>query len=262
MRRLGILSAIAFSAFVSGCANGYQQFYQPIPQASNRIAKSTSAPSIRTSTGDATKDMDALYVEGFSPVGYASFNGPMANIRGALIQAKKVGATYVVASRQYTNTVSGALPIVTPTTNTSYSSGTVNAYGSGGFATGNYSGTTTSYGSQTTYVPYSIARFDQAAVFYAPMTRTGFGALIRPLTNEEARSIGTAKAGYLRAVRRGSPAFEADVLPGDILRSVNGTDLIDLAHYRDYFRTDGPNHIVVIRGGQIIEKDVIVPASW
>jgi S1-C subfamily serine protease len=203
-----------------------------------------------------------MYIEGYGVVGYASFNGPAANIQGALAQAKKVGATFVVANRRYTNTISGAIPLVTPTSQTSYVNGTANAYGSGGYASGTYTGTVTTYGTETSYMPYSVAHFDQQAVFFAPMKRTALGIMTRTLTTEEVQALGSAKGLFVRVVRRGSPAYQADILPGDILRQINGVVADDPNGSRQLLHLDAVNHVVLTRSGKMIEKDILVPAAW
>ena len=56
---------------------------------------------------------------------------------------------------EYKLQASGTIPITTPTTQTTYHSGNVNAYGGGYNSYGNYSGTSTTHGSQTTYYNYT-----------------------------------------------------------------------------------------------------------
>lgn len=255
------LSAFALCLAIAGCANGYAEFYQTLPSAA--VAQPTPGiePSVRASTGDATKDADSMYAEGYIAIGYSSFNGPAQGLRGALEQGKKVGATYVVVSAQYAYTVSGAMPITTPTAQTSYTTGTVNAYGSGGYASGNYSGTTTTYGSQTAYVPYSIPRYDQAAVYFAPLPRTGLGAWLRLPTDGEARALGTARARIVRSVRRGSPAYNADLLPGDVIRAVDGQPF-DEATVRQEIQSGQALHLSIDREGKPVEIAVTVPPQW
>jgi len=258
MKHLTTLAAMA--AVLGGCANGYAEFYQPntSPGVAQDAILFAGVPQVRASTGDARQDIDIMYTDGYGAVGAATFNGPMNNIGGAIAQAKKVGASVVVANRRYTDTLSGVLPLTMPTSQTSYSNGTVNAYGSGGFATGTYSGTTTTYGSETTYMPYSVARYDQQAIFFAPIKRVGVGIIPRALTEAEAQALGTRRAVVIRAVRRGSPAYNADILPGDIIRSVNGASVGD---YDDFHR-GAVNHFVLVRAGQTLEKDVNVPDPW
>jgi S1-C subfamily serine protease len=239
---------------LAGCANGYQQYYSPIASAQAVATYGVPVvgePQIRTSSGEPLRDQEVMYTDGYAAIGYASFNGPMANMQGAIAQAKKVGASVIVVSRKYTNTIQGTIPITMPTAETSYTNGTVNAYGSGGYASGTYQATTTTYGSQTTNIPYSINRYDQQAAFYIPLKRIGAGFLGRTLTQDEAQSVGTARAVFIRATRRESPAYLADLLPGDIITKINGSPLDGPDSTRTLY-TDGPNHFTIVRRGQTL----------
>jgi hypothetical protein len=77
---------------------------------------------------------------------------------------------------------------------------------------------------QTTYIPYSEDRFDQLALFFAPLIPPCAGIYERELSNEDKQLIGSNKAIRVFAVRRGSAAYLADIIPGDI---VLNTDVLD-----------------------------------
>jgi len=173
-------------------------------------------------------------------------------------QGKTVGAQYIVVSTKYARTVQGAIPITTFAPQTTYSNGTASAFGSGGYATGTYNGTSTTYSQQTSYMPYSVARYDQLAVYFVPLTRTGMGLLFRDITAQEAQGLGTQKAVAVAAVRRGSPAFDADILPGDIVTSIGGQVVFDsgmaIAAIRASYGSDAV--VTIQRNGQAIQKTV------
>ena len=175
-----------------------------------------------------------------------------------MAQGKTVGAQYIVVSTKYARTVQGAIPITTFAPQTTYSNGTASAFGSGGYATGTYNGTSTTYSQQTSYMPYSVARYDQLAVYFVPLTRTGMGLLFRDITAQEAQGLGTQKAVAVAAVRRGSPAFDADILPGDIVTSIGGQVVFDsgmaIAAIRASYGSDAV--VTIQRNGQAIQKTV------
>jgi len=93
------------------------------------------------------------------------------------------------------------------------------AYGYGGYAS--YSGTayTTTYGSKTTYIPYTVHRSDYLATYWIKMKPPIFGTHIKDLTPEIRQQIGSNKGMLVYAVIKGSPAFEADILKGDVLKN-------------------------------------------
>ena len=226
------LYIVAFAMLtLAACANGYEQFYTAAPV--NPLARylPPGPPHFMVSSGNANTDAATLWEQGFGFVGYSRFNGPLQSQAAAAEQAKRVGAEIIVISQRYSNTVSGAIPITTPTSQTSYSNGSVNVFGSGGTATGTYSGTTTSYGSQTSYIPYAIQRYDQQALYFSPVDKRGIGVLVSPISADQAATIGTNKGMIIRAVRKGSPAFFADVLPGDVLQKIDGEWVFDKDSY-------------------------------
>jgi hypothetical protein len=81
----------------------------------------------------------------------------------AVDQAKSVGATLVFVESKRLNTQLAYLPVTTPTSSITYSSGTINSPA----GSANYSGTASTYGTQTTYVPYERVTMQVKACFLA-----------------------------------------------------------------------------------------------
>ncbi|WGU40345.1 PDZ domain-containing protein [Phenylobacterium sp. NIBR 498073] len=257
--RMRLLAAICAAALLSGCSSGYSKFYQPVDYTGQTIVPEPvmgATPSVQVSTGDPLKDVLIAFRDGYSPLGQASFNGPQEGARGAVGQAKKVGATRIIMSAEYASTISGTLPITTPTTTTTYSNGTAQIFGYGGSASGTYSGTTTTYGSQTNYVPYSVDRYDQSAIFLAPIPRKGYGLRVRPLDLDEARRYGTNRGLVVVAIRTGSPGFLSDILPGDVILQVNGRPVYDLASYNAAMPWGQALDLEIRRDGVVIRKSL------
>jgi hypothetical protein len=261
-----VLGAVLGAALaLCGCSSGYEKFYQPAQQSTIGFLPFTGEPQIRNATGTPQETTFQMFRAGYALLGVSDFSGPAQDRAGAIAQAKKVGAAVIVISQRYQNTVSGALPITTPTSNTSYSSGTANIYGPGGMATGNYSGTTTTYGSQTTYVPYSIDRYEQTAAYFGPIPRRGFGTIVAPLTDMQRQQLGTNQAVLVLAVRDGSPAFLADILPGDYLFSIDGKSVYSRETVTQAFTQAAgrSTHVELMRNGQKVTKSINVPvADW
>ena len=139
--------------------------------------------------------------------------------------------------------------------------GTASAHGSGGYATGNYSGTTTTYGTQTTYLPITINRFDKMAVFLREAPKVGIGVYMRELTPEEIAHYETRRAVAVRSVRDGSPAYYADILPGDVIVQFNHMPA-DRENLREALKSEGPITMQLFRNGQARQIEMAVPAEW
>jgi S1-C subfamily serine protease len=133
----------------------------------------------------------------------------------------------------------------------------------GGMVNGSYSGTSTTYVPQTTMVPYSVDRYSQIAAYFKPLDRKGLGVKFDSLSDQQRQQIGTNKGLAITAVRKGSPAFMADVLPGDIILSVNGQPVFDAqsSFAAMLAARGGTADLVISRNGDQIKKSVSVPVG-
>ncbi|HEY8878642.1 MAG TPA: PDZ domain-containing protein [Roseateles sp.] len=224
-------AAVVLAALLTGCASGYQQFYRPAPGATpealaaERAAPPTGSPLVERASSKTSADeiIDAYARRGYVLIGSSSFNsGQSESDAAAVEQGRRVGADLVVIlDPRYTGTVNGSIPITTPTTSTSYTQGTATAYGKGGPVTAYGSSTTTTYGTQTNYVPFAVNRNDYSAGYFVKR-RWAFGAMWRDLTDAERQALQSNRGVAVRLVVEGTPAFIADILPGDIILAVNG----------------------------------------
>jgi hypothetical protein len=259
-----ILAALA-AMTLAGCVSPYQEFYEPAREGAF-VIPTTEEPMEIPSSGDLKQDVRLMYQEGYGLIGSSGFNAPLADRAGAIAQAKKIGANRFIVEAKYRGTRSGVMPITTPTTSTSYTSGTVTS--SGGYYSGlgnsaSYSGITTTYGSETTYVPYSVDRYEQHALYFGPLPRKGLGIFFASPTEEARQLAGTNKGYQVMLVRRGSPAFRADILPGDLVVSIGGRDMTEQGDYRaaqaaNYGRE---TEFVIYRGADRIVKKLRFPAQ-
>lgn len=80
--------------------------------------------------------------------------------------------------------------------------------------------TTTSYVPQTS--SYSVDRYEFLAVYFARMKAMGFGVSTSERTGPEQQAFGTNKGIVVRAVRRGSSAYDSEILPGDLILKFDG----------------------------------------
>jgi S1-C subfamily serine protease len=82
------------------------------------------------------------------------------------------------------------------------------------------------------------------------------------LNNDERRALQTNKGVVVRVVVDGTPAFDADLLVGDIITSVDGEVVSTSAAFNALFagRKGKTVTIKFIRGTQAMEKPVTVGA--
>jgi hypothetical protein len=240
-------------------ANDWEKFYTPlIPQ--GEYEPSLAEPVIVQSSGNWDSDFDAMWRKGFTAIGYSNFNSSNAKTKDALKLAKKLKAHHVIVATALVSSNSTSIPITTPTSNTAYSSGTASAYGAGGSVTGSYSGTTTTYGSSTTYIPITVNRFDKAAVYFTVVPKKGVGIQWRDLSDAETARLETRRARAILSVRDGSPGYNADLLPGDIILKLNG-QVFDEASWWPAV-ANGSMTLSIDRNGRPREITVSIPPEW
>jgi membrane-associated protease RseP (regulator of RpoE activity) len=260
------LLLVAVTLCVAGCASGYQKFYRPNTALSPSLiaqhrAGPPSAQPLLDHTGLTGQALLKAYSQqGYALLGYSSFNGAgNQSDSGALAQGKAVGADLVVvANAAFTGTRSSVIPITTPTSSTSYSSGTATAYGAGGSVTAYGSGTTTTYGSQTNYVPVSTDRYDYVAVYFYK-SKTRFGAIVSDLSEAQRQQLQSNHGVAVLSVVNQSPAFESDVLEGDLIVAMDGQPVSGLADYQQLLDQKAGHRVkvTIYRNGTTITKDVM-----
>lgn len=248
--------------FIAACAavNPYEKYYRGETNARSNPEYIVSTEPIRIiPTNNLEQDGKKLMAKGYAPIGKSAFNAGENSVstQQVLDVATIVGAQIVLTASEYTNTESGAVPILIPNVSTSYSSGTATAYGAGGSATAYGSGTTTTYGNKAVYMPYSIRRSDFVA-FYFAKTKVKVGLYVEPLDDSLKKKIQRNNGVRVYVVIEDSPAFEANVLPDDILLSVNGTPIKSIEHFQEILTQlpYGLSQFEIYRDGKILRKNL------
>ncbi|BBT14790.1 hypothetical protein WP8S17C03_08390 [Metapseudomonas otitidis] len=244
---------------LAGCVNPYTYYYtsyisDPLPP---DLEISNSEPEIIKGS-DIEQDQVRMLEEGFIPLGQSHFISDSASSAQAIEQAKKIKASKVLLYQEYEGTQSGVLPLTTPTINNSTTQHNGNIRGNGGYA--NYSGTstTTTYGQQTTYIPYSIENYKYLATYWIRRTYFRLGAHSLELSADERAAIMSNIGVKVVAVVKKSPAFYADIFRGDIIKSIAGrkiTSIEDMVAALD--ESSGKDiDIEILRNGVLIVKKV------
>lgn len=216
--------AVFAGALLAGCANPVAQHYQGMTDVRSKPGYDSSVSGVEIfTTDDFTRDRLQLARRGFFPIGQSSFNAAASAMNETKVreQAAAIGAHIALVSSRYTHTVTGATPMPVPTRSTAYSSGMASAIGPSGAVTAYGSGTTTTVGQQTVMVPYSVQRADFGVLFFAK-AKTRVGLLVVPLDDETRRRLQSNSGVKVEAVVDNSPAFAANILPGDVLLSIAG----------------------------------------
>lgn len=260
---VALLSALAALA---GCASGYKEFYQsnneldPQKISELRVAPPPSQPLIeRARPGNPDDILDAYAKRGYIMIGNSMFNSGRPESEDAAIrQGQEVDADLVlILNPNYTGSVTSSIPITTPTTNTTYSNATATAYGRGGPVTVYGSGTSTTYGTATNYIPITVNRVDYGAVYFIKR-KFLFGAFYRDLNDAERQELQTNRGSVARLIVDGTPAFNADILIGDVFTTLDGVVIANSQTLSELLGEKKGKTVTfsILRRGQLFQKTV------
>lgn len=261
MARLYLVAVVGLSLVTAPAqANDWEKFYTALP-ANIPTVPSSDPPEAIASQGDFGKDLEVMWRRGYAAIGYSSFNSPNSKTKDAARLAKKLKARYYIVGTGLASSTTTSIPLTLPNTTTSMTNGNVSTNRTDGYRTGTYSGTTTTYRTQTTYIPMVMNRFDKFAVYFSETPKFGIGIMTRELTPEEMAQFETGRAFAVRAVRDGSLAYQADLLPGDIITHVNGLPA-DPDNWRIALKGDTPLSLRLFRNNSERAISIAVPPEW
>jgi hypothetical protein len=201
--------------------------------------------------------------DGYNLVGISLFNGGKnVNVNAALEQATKVHASVVLVYSKYTHTLSGSIPLTLPDTQTSTTTLSGNVMDPGGSVSYSGSAYSTTYGTKTTYIPYSVQRFDYFAAYWIKLKPPVFGVYVQELSAELRQKIGSNKGVVVIAVVKGSPAFYADILRGDILKQIGNHEIFDPKIFVEVSSRYAGKKVEVkcLRDGKEFTKEILLMA--
>lgn len=237
------LFVFALVALLSGCAtNNFTKFYRDqtagvSPAVLNENLKPFSGTTQVFSSNDLQRDGKDLMRRGYLVLGESAFEAGGNNTDAQLKeQAKLVGADLVLYATKFERSEQSYVPLVQYNpgqTSTTYSSGTANAnvYGSNGvsaYGTANSSGysTTTSPGTfSTQVVPITVQRYAYNAIYWRQEKPRVLGVQTDNLPDEMRMALKRNTGAIIKMVINDSPAFRANLLPGDVLIKIDDTSI-------------------------------------
>lgn len=250
---------VTYLSILTGCANNFAKFYRDgfanAPGGRPEIVEFYSGQPKLIQGGNPQEDTTRMIENGYVRVGVSSFNSGRGPADDAISVARDNGAEFVIYYSKYTHTVSGNIPYTVQNPNqTITSQGSGNIYGYGGSATYNSTTTTTVPGGSTTYdIPYSVDRRDYLATYWSKNNRILFGTLVKDLPNDIKRQLERNRGAIVDIVVKNSPAFNADVLKGDILTKIDDQEIYDAKDFMNKIKTKSGKKVVleIIRNGNL-----------
>lgn len=280
-----LLAAGVMLFLLSGCvtANPLATYYRTNginPEVAAVIFEPPSPSPRIIATSDFNTDGKQMLMEGFLPIGSAEFTWSNSPTDAQIIKkAQEVAADVVLFNSKYDHTETGVrtmLGVIPGSSSTTTSSGSANAFGSGSYSasaygsngayaygSGTYSGSAygSYYGATTTTtdpqfytynVPYSAQVYYYGMVFYRRAKPPILGAHNVVLDEQTRKNLGRNTGALVTAVVNNTPAFRANLMPGDVIiqvgqYQVNSPDDLGMALNE---LADMQTEVIFIRNGQ------------
>jgi len=262
LKNLMELQVVLVVLILCGCANPYAKYYRDLTNGTDFINNPnfeiTNGPPRLIITDNPAESALKLREDGYLPLGFSSFWARDLSESKAIKHGEQIKASIVLFFKKYRNTESGSIPLTLPSTQTSNSSYSGNIYGTGGNASFYGSGTTTTYGTQTTYIPYEHDYYDYAVSYWIKQKNFRLGAVVIDLSNDDKMAIGSNKGVKVDVVVKNTPAYNADILRGDLIKKIEDDPVLDITSFQKHIvKNEGKIvKITLIRNGQEITKKV------
>jgi C-terminal processing protease CtpA/Prc len=259
---LGCLFVLA-----TGCVNPYVKNFQSAdlhkqPSENQPLLPYSGQPQLVTSQ-DLKADALKMRENGYILLGRSKFQASPINEKLALKQADKVGAEVVLVNHKFVATKTESLPMSTwiPGQQTDQTERVIIQNGANTPKVIDRTVTTSTQGEyQTAYVEQSVDYYDYAASYWAKARAPIFGVNIRALDEATKAELGTQKGVVVRVVITDSPAYEADLLQGDVLLSLQDEPIRDPQQFFSLVDKYAGQTVSVLiyRSGQNLTKDVTI----
>ncbi len=253
-RGLGFVMGL-LAVLIAGCQNPYEEFFREDGYGTKSAFIRYGAEPAKVMRGSAptreamNKDQVAMWEAGYGVIGISGFIGDASGTgpEPTRQQATKIGAAIALFYTHQAGTQLQSVPVVTNTFTTTHT-----PYGP-----------VTSTGTGFSSIPVSVSTYDFTVAYYGKLKPGFVGILAENLDAAHRQKLGSNKGALILGVVRGSPAFEADILPGDILTAIDGRDVVDQTDIRNLRDVPAgqPIRLSLWREGKRLTKVVTVPRT-
>lgn len=215
----------------------------------------SGAPTVERAK-DTQANAISMWEDGFVLLGTSRWVGPAVAQTLAAQEATAIGAQIVTIDAQYQSTGLRNVPI----TDTRFINRSGTVYGPGGPVT-YYDNSTIQ---DTKWLTETQDNYRHHAAFWTkPIRPQPLGALVENLTVEQRKALGTNSGVSVQGVVRGSPAFQHDILPGDILMKINGDRVTGVGSFMSSIRQHAGQAIrlTIQRGGESRDMSITLNAD-
>lgn len=218
--------AIIFLLVSCSSFSGYVKYYTPYVDPHtlpNVVLLSDNEEPKIYSSNNLQSDAIDLESNHYTIIGYSSFNGAEEGQDGIIEICRRTGAKIVLVSVEYTNTQTNSGSISVPNIETTNING--NVYTSSG-SSARYNGIATTNSTRQIPYSYNVRRYDQEALYFVPITtKFRLGISWGELTSDIRQKFQRNSGVLVRIVYKGTPAYNANILNGDVIIKIDDTDI-------------------------------------
>jgi len=221
-----IIFFLSLFCLLSSCAS-LSSFYRPYVDVKTlndaSVLESDAEPEVFLSN-DLNNDVQEILSEHYYCIGCTSFNDRQINEKSIVSmikrQCKAVGATLAVYNINYAGTQINTISL--PNRKTTYRRGSI--YRDYRFDSFNITERSTKWKDYT----YRVRHYDYTVYYFVRFTsksKLRFGIRYRDLTNEIRQKYKRNNGVFVDVVYKRTPAFNKNILVGDIIIKINGEDI-------------------------------------
>lgn len=256
------ITILLLPMLIMGCANPYRANFNSTKEQypawlEARFSPKTGQPQLILSD-DVQAGNWRLLEKGYLMIGFSKFDGPQIDVDLAVKEGRRVGADVVLVQRKFTKSLTETVTVTQwpPSETTEIREDTDVSGGKGTRQINRRVEITTSKGPETVFVPKQVDYYEHAATFWRKIERPIFGAVVRDLSDDQKQKLQTNRGLVVRNIIADSPAFEADLLKGDILLKIDGEPVPTARRfYEDIITLAGKQvTLTILRSDKKIDK--------
>ncbi|OOE71702.1 PDZ domain-containing protein [Salinivibrio kushneri] len=257
-----VMVAALACLFLAGCAaNPFNKYYEsygtshvPNPQ---KLKEGEEPRVIGVSFDSLAEQTRKIKSQEYFIIGNSSFSGGPQTRDKVIKTAKKHGAQVVIVAQKYSHTDQNNTPLVLPTSQTTISSGTIS-----GDVNGSIFGSSTTTGMTAIPMSTSTRVYDYYAVYLIKgrIPKGNLGVTFTGVPTEVRKEVGRNTGAYIVNIIEGRPAFNANLLIGDIITKVGGTEIKQAYELPDIVknlpRSQKTVTLTILRNGETLTKEL------
>ncbi len=258
MIKLLTISLISLSLL--GCANKFAENYKSTATINNPLYVNTGEQLEVIESNDINTDLKKLLEQGYMTIGTSKFvaNSGSQSLSNLRKHGELVGAHKILVNRKYLGSSTIPLAMTTPTVSTSSTNSNYNItnnYGGNANIYGN--SRTTTYGTQTQYIPFTVSSTGYSA-YYLAKFKSKTGIYPFELTDQDKQEIGQNTGFKVGVIINESPSYYGGILVNDIVTEVNGNQVNGVKGFVEIVDTlpIGIAHLKVYRNGKYLNKQI------